>query len=220
MSVAVVLLFPVVLWVAARCPPAFASAAVRSKRSPGSILRGLADQKARTRISFGRDDACWRERPRPIWCKIPRVRPARRRSTASTETLGLIHSPFSRQLDAFRRFAQCVRSLATRQEIGSSTTDAIPFPAPTKNRSAWISSGPMPHAVLSAFSNHGMTAIAAFASKARLCIPNTPLDVSILHRPFPQAVCSRIAQGPSESPPDSIDVRAWRIALQQRAHDL
>src|SRR6516225_7253447 len=51
---------------------------------------------------------------------------------------------------------------------------------------------PMPYAVLSAFGDHGMTAIAAFASKARLCLPNIPLDVSILHRQFPRAAAQEL----------------------------
>src|SRR5215470_2994800 len=49
---------------------------------------------------------------------------------------------------------------------------------------------PMPHAKLSAFSDHGLTAIAAFAREARLRLhPIIPLDVSKLHRAFPQADC-------------------------------
>src|SRR6516165_9258361 len=44
---------------------------------------------------------------------------------------------------------------------------------------------PMPHALLAAFGDHGMTAIGAFANKVRLRFPTNTLDVSILHRPVP-----------------------------------
>jgi hypothetical protein len=41
--------------------------------------------------------------------------------------------------------------------------------------------------MLSAFSDHGLTAIAAFAREARLRLhPIIPLDVSKLHQAFPQ----------------------------------
>ena len=55
---------------------------------------------------------------------------------------------------------------------------------------------------MSAFGDHGMTAIAAFPSKARLCLSIMPFDVSKLHRPSPQAVCSNNCSRLVGNPPD------------------
>jgi hypothetical protein len=51
----------------------------------------------------------------------------------------------------------------------------------------------MPHADLSAFGNHGITAVTAFANKARLSLlPIIPLDNSKLHHwPYLPAVCPK-----------------------------
>jgi len=97
--------------------------------------------------------------------------------------------------------------LAFRREIVLPNTMPFRLPLPPRITVFGFPVRPMPHAVLAAFGDHGMTATAAFSSKARLCLSIIPFDVSKLHRLSPQAVCSENCSRLVENPPDSFGVR-------------